>query len=69
MSGLGEGGEVGLGLLRLVLMKLGAGSASYFLGHLEPGFALLLVSVSPHMIQGPLPLQQSGSQASDVLGH
>lgn len=63
MSGLGEGGEAGLGLLRSVLVKLRAGSASYWLGDLEQVRALLLVSVSPGVTQGLSPLQPSGSQA------
>lgn len=61
--GLGEEGEAGLGLLISVLVKLGAGSASDWLGDLERVLALLLVSVSPCVTQGPWPLQQSGSQA------
>lgn len=69
MSGLKEGGEAGLGLLRLVLMKLEAGSVSYSLGDLKPVLALLLVSVSLCVVQRHLPLPQSGSQASNLPGH
>lgn len=69
MSGLKEGDEAGLGLLRLVLKKLEAGSVSYSLGDLEPGLALLSVSVSLCVMQRQLPLLQSASQAGNLPGH